>query len=159
MKRPVRLSFEIVTEFVHVLLIYKFHEDLVDYKRAKPRTSSFFSATRGRWLWRDCVFLAGFRAWQRAIKSKGNGPTWSYFEILINFMFVLVIYKFDEGPINIEGATLRIPVFFSPLYRTTLRLPLKIKRWCICNDSFNDICKRKLLDYIFTPMLTRIFLI
>ena len=87
-------NFKLVPDFMHVQII-KSHKNLIKTKRI----------SREGQIW-------SFRH-SRASNSEVNSPIWPEFELIRDFMAVLISCKFEDDLIKSEGATLRTT--FSPL--------------------------------------------
>ena len=80
-----------------IRIIYKFHKNPIKTKKAMLRTGS------------NMAFLRH----SGASNSKVNSPIWPEFELIRDYMTVLVTCKFEDDSIKSEGAILWTT--FSPL--------------------------------------------
>ena len=82
---PIRPEFELVRDFMPVLVISKFDEDMIKNERASLETPFFHYKSMGNFFKRS-----------RALNSVGSGPIWPKLEFIRDFMPVLVTCKFEK---------------------------------------------------------------
>ena len=86
-------KFELIQPFMHVLLTCKNGEDQIENEGARLFT---------RFL--PLQFYGDYSRCVRAADSAVHGPIWSNFEIVQDFMVVLLTCKNEEYPIKNKGA-------------------------------------------------------
>ena len=86
-------KFELIQAFVHVLVTCKNEEDLIENEGAR-----FFTTFLPLYVYGD------FSRRSRAANSVVNGPIWSNFELVQDFMVVLLTCKNEEERIKKRGA-------------------------------------------------------
>ena len=118
---PIWPKFELIRECMAVLATYKFDEDPIKIEGIIDRTRSNM----------------GFRL-TRTSNSKVKGLIWPKFELIREFMAVLVNCKFDDDPINIEFTIDRTRSNMGS-FSTQRQVTLSWIVWCGWKSNSSDI--------------------
>ena len=98
-------KFELIQALMHVLVTCKNEKDQMENEGARLLT----------------IFLPlclwGFSRGTRAANSAVYGPIWSNFEVIQNFMIVLLTCKNEEDPIKNRGA--RVFTTYTSIFQTS----------------------------------------
>ena len=114
---PIRPEFELIWDFMPVLVTSKFDEDPIRKEQASLETPFSHYMSYGKF----------FRC-SRAANSIVTGPIWPKFELIWNFMHILVTCKYKKN--WIKNNREKVKTSFSPLYvNGRFLLPWKPEFW------------------------------
>ena len=126
-------EFEHVQDFMPILVTCKFDEETINNEYASVETFSPLALE---------VYGKKFQC-SRAKRSTVNSLIWPEFELVRDFMPVLVICKFDDNRIKSEGA--RVDIVFPIISQWELSVAME--------TSFNWICHKCLCSHSPTPVM------
>ena len=133
---PIRPEFELVRDFMPVLVTSKFDEDPIKNERASLETP--FSHYKS---------MGNFSDAQGEPNSVGSGPIWPKFKLVRDFMPVLFTYKFEKN--LIKKTTEKRWRHRFPHYKS-------MGAFCCHGNSFDPICPKILRNLSPTLMMLHI---